>query len=232
MERAGHGKTIFADGTFADVLFPKDGHKGRRRLTVLLYLGNDQLIHVSGGIICFKFQVQVDGEPLGRCFIDQGNTAVVNPDLWPERGRAKGQLRFQKVEGLAGLYTAVVFFFDPCFDGTSLIIFELHLQESKLAFYVGSVADLIAVELPAVVPVIKVESLRIVVQGFVAADAVALHAKHLVVRHGLLQQAIEGRHMKGIFGIRSVHELHVVHFGQADGLKGCKDMMNKVHGGY
>ena len=67
------------------------------------------------------------------------------------------------------------------FDGPALIVLVFHFQETQGTFEISSVADLVAVQLPVVMPFIESEILCVIIQGFIAAYAFASHFQDLII---------------------------------------------------
>lgn len=105
------------------------------------------------------------------------------------------------------------------FDCSVLVGFELDFQKSNVAFHVFALADFVTVEFAVLVISKMVEIGCVVIEGSVAALAMAFHLQDAVMVFYLLKYACKFPAVQDELRVCSVHKPDTIHFFQANGIK-------------
>ena len=204
------------------------GQDGRRLVTVALELDDDEVAHeaVVVGYEVVEPQVDIDGEALGLALVDEGDTVeavleVFGESLWivVQIGSDKG-IVVVKAEAASG----------PCLGiealgsgtlllGAPVVVLRLHLKVVDAYMEIGTHAQLLALQMTHLMAVIHRTVLRIVVEGIIRCDDLAVDLLHVILVAGELKQLSEHGHRRDELRVDAVHQADIPHLVEGDGLE-------------
>lgn len=157
-------------------------------------------------------QFIVNGDSFGTVFSDQGDPAEIGPQGRRQQGGLQWSLIFNKFNKSVGQFYFRFFHLYPAFPGPVLVGFLFDFQEEGIRIHVFPEPDFEPGPGTVMVGQVKVQVLRIIIQGIVLKSVYLPYLQQTVLIHRQPEKIFQLGGVKYEFRICAVHQFDSIHF--------------------
>ena len=229
----GRADAVLGEPVGVDAQLEQLGQDGRRLVTVALELDDDEIAHeaVVVGYEVVEPQVDIDGESLGLALVDEGDTVEAVLEVFGESLGIVVQIGGDKriVVVKAEVASGPRLWIEALGSGALLlgapvVVLRLHLKVVDAYMEIGAHAQLLALQMAHLMTVVHRAVLRIVVEGIIRCDDLAVDLLHVILVAGELKQPSEHGHRRDELRIDAVHQADVSHLVERDSLEMAQNL--------
>ena len=224
----GRADAVLGEPVGMDAQLEQLGQDGRWLVAVALELDDDKVAH-EAVVACSDVaepQVDIDGQPLGLAFVDEGDAIEAVLESLREALGIVAQMVGEELvvvveaegaalvgQGIEALGSGALFLRTP------VVVLRLHLQVVDADVEIGTHAEFLTLQMACLMTVIHGVVLGIVIEGIIGCDDLTVDLLDKIFIACELEQLTEDRHRRDELRVDTVHQADVSHLIECDGLE-------------